>query len=659
MDERAKVLSNREQAREKINLFHGSSNNWINMIKELIGNSLDIFKKTKQTNGEIQILIHNNNKIEFIDNARGIPVEVIASDGNPNYMAIFEKPFAGTNYENLIESVGQNGIFLWTLSMTSKNIEYFIARPNKNIYNIAYEKGERVKEFSIIGDSDSTYSRMIFELDEDIWENPNFTFEEIIPIAKVQSSRGNVRIIVKDLLHNKENEFYYKDGLNEYFEEITNNKSKVIDNIYIKSSKELDVKVKGKEVKEIFTTNLIFTYSNDNLDDVKKEFLNTADLIQYGTIQEGMILGLKNSIHKWLKNNEKYQKNEKGISIEDVYTGLNYVSDNTSLFVEYENQIKQKTSLKRYINLMKSIIEESMEIFFIENKIQTELLCNQVLINKRAREKSDTLRNTLKKKLENTTKNGKLKVEGLTDCDMKNSSLDERFLLVVEGLSPKETVVEAYDNRIFGALGLRGRFISCLKKSVEEVLNNVPAHTLIQALGCGIEIPYEERKKFKNIQTFNKENLRYGNIGILTDADCWGSGIRLALLTFIYKYLPTLLKENRVYIIISPRYEIKMKSGEMKYVYNDREKEAFMKTIKEEDIYNISIVKGIGEINKEDFWDKVLCEEAREKTFIRVNYDNFDEVVNKYFEDYMGEDTSARKEFVAEFITKVNLEDIN
>ena len=300
-----------------------------------------------------------------------------------------------------------------------------------------------------------------------------------------------------------------------------------------------------------------------------------------------------------------------------------------------------------------------MEIFFLENSVQSELICNQILINSRARLSADKTRQNIKKKLEDANKGGKVKIDGLTDCDMKKSKLDERFLLVVEGLSPKETVVEAYDNNTMGALGLRGRFISCLKKSVEEVLNNVPAYTLIQALGCGIEIPYEERKMFKDIKTFDKNNLRYGNIGILTDADCWGSGIRLALLTFIYKYLPTLLKENRVYIIISPRYEIKMKNGEMVYVYNDREKEQFMKTINEDDIYNIGIVKGIGEINKDDFWDKVLCPEAREKTFIRVNYDNIDEVINQCFEDYMGENTQPRKEFVSKFITNVNLEEIN
>jgi DNA gyrase subunit B len=654
MSEQIIVLSDKQKARDKINVWHGSSSNWINMVKELVGNSLDIFNNNKLNH--IKIIIHNKNKIEFIDDATGIPLEGTASNGQPNYEAIFEIPFAGSKY-SATDTVGCNGIFLFTLSATCEDIEYFISRPNNNIYNIAYHKGDRVKELNIIGKSDDTYSRLIFSLDEEVWDKPNFTYNEICNIVQGQSSLANVEIIVEDKENNKVSKFYYENGILDYFNELTNKKTMITDNIRI--TKDIDSIVEKNNETDHMTIDLLFNYSNDSDDDIQKDYLNTADLIQHGTIQDGIILGLKNSIHKWLKSNNKYNKNEKNISLEDVFTGLNYICNVKSFYAEYVSQVKQQTLTPHYKTALQKFIEEYMEVFFIENPIQTELICNQVLINSRARLSADKTRQNIKKKLEDANKGGKVKIDGLTDCDMKKSKLDERFLLVVEGLSPKETVVEAYDNNTMGALGLRGRFISCLKKSVEEVLNNVPAYTLIQALGCGIEIPYEERKMFKDIKTFDKSNLRYGNIGILTDADCWGSGIRLALLTFIYKYLPTLLKENRVYIIISPRYEIKMKNGEMVYVYNDREKEQFMKTINEDDIYNIGIVKGIGEINKDDFWDKVLCPEARDKTFIRVNYDNIDEVINKCFEDYMGENTQPRKEFVSKFITNVNLEEIN
>ena len=648
------VLSEKDKARKKINVWHGSSQRWIKMVHELIGNSLDIFTNDKLN--EIKIVIHNKNKIEYIDSATGIPIEQTASNGRPNYEAIFETSFAGSKY-SASQTVGTNGVYLWTLTATCEDIEYFIARPNGNIYNIAYYKGDRIKELNVIGKSNTTYSRMIFSLDEEVWDKPNFTFEEICKIAQAQASLANVKITIEDKERVLYKVFYYENGISDYFNELTINKTMIGDSIRI--TKDIKVFVEKHNTNDNMSVDLLFNYSNDSEDDIQRDFLNTADLVQHGTIQEGIILGLKNSIHKWLKNNDKYNKNEKAISLEDVSTGLNYISNIKSCYVEFVSQVKEQCLNPHHKTVLKDIVEEYMEVFFIENPIQSELICNQVLINSRARLSADKTRQNIKKKLEEANKGGKVKIEGLTDCEMDGSKLDERFLLVVEGLSAKSTVVDSYDNNTMGALGLRGRFISCLKTTVDKVLNNVPAFTLISALGCGIEIPYEERKAFKDIKTFDKNNLRYGNIGILTDADCWGSGIRLSLLTFIYKYLPTLLKENRVYIIVSPRYEMKMKNGEMLYAYNDREKEQIMKTINIDDIYNIGIVKGIGEINADDFWDKVLCPEVREKTFIQVNYDNFDEVVSKYFEDYMGDDTQPRKDFVKEFITNVNLEEIN
>lgn len=662
MSEKIIVLSNKDKVRNMINLYHGSAENHINMIKELIGNSLDIFKKNfpNRKDNKIEIIIHNSNKIEFRDNASGIPVEGIASDGRPNYEAIFEKDCAGSNYGKQTDTVGQHGVFLYTLTMTSENIEYFIARPNGNLYNIKYHKGDKITDLRTVGKCQDTYTKIVFNLDKEVWNNPVFTFEEICDIAQGQCSLMNVEISITDLTRNLNKKFFYQNGIEDFFKEETSNKKIVSENIRIIKEIEDIFKKKGTDIDltDKIKLDMIFNYSNDENECFQKEFLNTADLIQHGTIQDGIISGLKSSIDKWLENNNKYNKNEKHIINEDIITGLNYICNFSSLYVEYENQIKQRTSVKRYKNIVKNIIEEYMQIFFIENRIQTEIICNQVLVNSRARLNANKTRQNIKKKLQEVT-GGKVKIDGLTDCDMRKSKVEDRWLLIVEGKSPKATVVEAYDNTCMGALGLKGRFISCLKKSVEDVLNNAPAYTLIKALGCGIEIPTEEKKKFKDIKSFNKDNLRYGNIGILTDADCWGSGIRLALLTFIYKYLPTLLKENRVYIIISPRYEIKMKNGKMIYAYNDREKEELMKTIDEKDIYNIGIVKGLGEINKEDFWDKVLCPKVRDKTFIQVDYNNIDEVVNKYFEDYMGEDTQPRKDFVKEFITNINLEEIN
>jgi DNA gyrase subunit B len=654
------VLTDKEQARKRINVFHGSANNYINLIKELVGNSHDIFDKS--TLNTIKIILHNSNKIEYIDSGSGIPIEGTASDGRPNYEAIFERAFAGSHYNNDTASIGQNGIFLYTLSMTCEDIEYFIARPNGNLYNIGYHKGDRVKELNVIGKEDKTYSRIIFSADNEVWNNPKFTYEEICNICKAQVCLGNMKITVEDKQNNLLSEFYYPNGIEDYFKEMTENKSTVIDDIKINKSieYEFDKSINGEKTKfkDNIEIELLFNYSNDSEDDFQKEFLNTADLLLHGTIQDGVFVGLKNTIHKWLKDNNKYDKNEKPITLDDVSTGLNYICNMSSRYVEYDNQIKQKTSVLHYKDVLQNCINDYMEIFFIENSTEAFKLCNQVLINSRVRLKADQSRLNIKKMLEGNSKSPFGKIEGLTDCD-KNAPFEQREIWICEGLSACSTLTDSRDDETMATYALRGRFINSLKSTVEDVLNNDPAYGLIQALKCGIEAPLAERKKFKNIELFNKENLKYNRIIIATDADSFGHGITLSLISFFYKFMRTLLKEGHIYIAVSPRYQINHKD-KLYFAYSEEEKN---KIVTEHNINpkssQIAVIKGLGQLNVDVFWNNVMNPENR--ILKRVVYEDLtnEEDVEFYFNTLMGEDISERKDYVKEFITNTNIEEID
>ena len=659
MSEKITVLSAKDKARKRINVFHGSANNYINMIKELIGNSLDIFNKYELNN--IKIIIHNPNKIEYIDSGAGIPVEGIASDNSPNYQAIFEKDFAGSRYENTSATIGQNGIFLYTLSMTCEDIEYYISRPNHNLYYLKYHKGDRISELKNIGHRNETYTRIIFSLDKEVWNNPYFTFNEISTIAQAQASLGNVHILIEDKQNNNKEEYYYPNGIKDYFDIAIKNKSIITDNINIQKS--LDYQSENNIDK--INIDFIFNYTNDSSEDFQKEFLNTADLLLHGTIQEGIYNGLKNSIDKWLVKNKKYDKKEKHISLDDISTGLNYICNMTSLYVEYDNQIKQKTSVKYYKDIIKDMIEEYMEAFFIENPFKANKICNQILINMRSRIKAEVTRKNIQKKLSKKTNGLSPKIEGLKDCDMRNSELEERELYITEGVSPSSTVIDARDPRIMGVYGLRGKFISSLKKSVKDVLNNEPALGLINGLGCGIELSKEDRKIFKNFNTFNINDLRYGKIFITTDADEWGYGIALSLIVFFYKFMPKLLEQGRVYLAVSPRYEIetniKDKNGDpiIKFAYNEINKEKIIKQLTQKNItYIINIVKGLGQLDKEVFWEYVLNKENRVvKQIICTDISN--KQLQILFNTLMGEDIIGRKKYVKENITDLNINELD
>ena len=647
-NDKIRALSDREQAREKLPIFFGSRDNYLHGFKEVMNNAIDEVLNNFP-NGQVDIILHDDlETITVKDSGRGMPIADKNEQGVPYYELIFTTLFAGGKYdENNQNTTGVNGVGNTTLNFTSESFNV-IACNNGKKYIIEYYNGGKMKTpLTYLQDTEEHSTKITFKLDKTMYTKTKYNYDEIKDIVdKTAKVSPNITLTVQ--YQNNKSTFHY-NNLQDYFELHTNNN--LIDTI-----KGVNKKYE-ESTGEITQVELVMSCSNEeNL--LQECMLNGNNLTEKSSISEGILNGMRLFINKYLKENNLYNKKEKPISKEDIENSITYCCNVLSNRVEFQSQTKFSTSKKLYTTIVQKYIQELLEIFLIERKDDFIRIAKQILINKRVDEKANQTKNAIKKKLEEAN-NAKVKIEGLTDCDMQNSKLEDRWILIVEGKSPKATVVEAFDNTCMGALGLRGRFISCLKKSIIDVLNNAPAYTLIKALGCGIEIPTEERKQFKDIKSFNKDNLRYGNIGILTDADCWGSGIRLALLTFIYKYLPTLLKENRVYIIISPRYEIKMKNGKMIYAYNDREKEQLMKNINEKDIYNIGIVKGIGEINKDDFWDKVLCPEVREKTFIQVKYDEVDEIVNKYFEDYMGEDTAPRKEFVKDFITNISLEDIN
>lgn len=601
MSEKIVVLSDKEQARKRINVFHGSAENWINMIKELIGNSLDIFKKQELYNQQIKIIIHNPNKIEYIDSATGIPVEGVASNGKDNYEAIFEKAFGGSNFDNSSATVGQNGIFLFTLSMTCEDVEYFIARPNGNLYNIKYHKGDRVEDLKVIGKEDKTYTRIIFSLDTEVWNNPHFTFEEISKIAQAQASLSKLgtRISVEDKINNKHIEFYYPNGIEDYFNEMVGDKSIVSDNIEIKKSLKHDFTkeqgyVYGNGTSDVTVTeytdeidmDLIFNYSDDNEEDFQKEFLNTADLLLHGTIQEGIFQGLKSSIDKWLVKNNKYNKNEKHITIEDVSTGLNYICNMSSLYVEYDNQIKQRTSVNRYKQIVKDIIEEYMEVFFIENPLMSDRICTQVLINSRAKIKADKARKTIKKELSENIVSSINRPKKFVPCRSKDPN--EIELIIIEGDSAMNSVRLARDSKYMCVYPLKGKPINAVKNKLDLLLKNQEVKDIFKILGCGMSY---KGKKIRGIPMFDMSKLKIKNILFSTDFDEDGFHIQSLLIGLFYILSPELIEKGVINILYSPLYIIKTNKEEI-FAYSEREKNDITKSLKTP--YKITRYKGLG-----------------------------------------------------------------
>lgn len=654
-NESAVVLTERDRVRDKISIWHGSNSYFIGVIKELIGNSQDEAMQDKCS--EITLTIKNSNRIVFKDNAKGIPVEVgTIMNGIPiqNYIVLFEVLFAGTKYKHTENTIGTNGVFLATLTYSSYRIKYRIGRPNGNIYQIEYKQGERLYDLKIVGKTDSTFTEIEFELDNEVWECPNFTFESLKAIAKPQSCITNAEITLTDEINNI-TEIYKYGNIQNYFKDYKKEMNNILkDDILIsKSSIEVEAKVQGKKVIDEINFNLLFNFSSDN-EILQKEFLNSGDLIEYGTIRKGIIKGLTSSFSKYMKDNKMIKK-ENSILSADITNGLNYICDFKSLFTEYENQTKKSTSVFRYVKVLNDSIIDFFDTYQKENPKQFELIAKKIELNVKSRSGAERERAKIASKLGfKPQKNVKIKMEGVKDCDMKHSKMEERIALSCEGKSAASTIAESMDSRIMGLISLRGRFINPMRQTVTSVLDNTPAYTLIKTIGTGIEIPASERKKFGDIKSFDINNLRYNKIGFVSDADSFGSSITLAQLTLIYKYAPQLIIDGHIYVVRTPRYAITI-GKKVKYAYDKIELDKITERLIEKGLkYHIGIKKGLAEFDKDEFWDVVLSEEAQKKSFVQVKYNpNEKEFIDNLFDLYMGNNAELRKDFIQKNIISI------
>lgn len=635
MSEQIRVLTEREKVREKISVWLESSKNHIHVIKELMGNSNDLIISGigDKINFELK---EDNRTFIFEDNCTGIPVEGKASNGIDNYIAIFETLFAGSKYDQVAATVGTNGVFLCVLTMSSKYVKYTIGRPNGKVYQIEYVEGIRQYDLKEIGSTDKTFTRIECMLDDKVYDNPIFNYEDIKEIAKYQAAISIATISTK--YQNEENIYHYNNGIEGYLQDIIEDKP-IVDIIRIK--KDLKHYVDKKERDDEINIDFAFTFSNTNNKITHIELLNGSLLDLHGTPFDGITVGLKNAINRKIRELNLYNKNEKQIINEDILISLNHALDLKSLLTEYTNQSKRSSLSEHYKIVLQKEIEEFMNIYFIENEIEAKKICNQILINKRAREKSSKMMENVKKKLseEITVFN---KIPNLIECKSKNK--EENILCICEGKSALGSLISARgDNHAL--LPLRGKVRNCKKSTLEQILNDQIICDIIRAMGCGISIKSKANKEFLS---FDKSKMRYGKIYIIVDADVDGMGSILPLLLTMFDTLtPELIEDGYIYLCETPKYEILC---EDKYYYatNNDELEEIEKNL-EGKKYKVFYIKGLAELNADTM---AMCLEPGYKNVTQIRVDDILEA-RKSLELHMGSNVKDRKDYIMNNFDKV------
>ena len=357
-----------------------------------------------------------------------------------------------------------------------------------------------------------------------------------------------------------------------------------------------------------------------------------------GSPDKAMQQALTSQISNYLKTSGKGGKEDYKIKFADIEDCLVFVSSNFSTQTSYENQTKKAITNKFVYDAMTEWLKHCIEVYFIENPDEANKICEQIVINKRARENADKIRQNVKKKLTGAIDLSN-RVEKFVDCRSKD--INKREIYIVEGDSALGSVKLARDSEYQAVMPIRGKILNCLKAGYDKIFKSEIITDLLKVLGCGVEVTAKQNKE---LATFSLDNLRWNKIVICTDADVDGFQIRTLVLTMLYRLTPTLINEGYVYIAESPLYEINTKDRTY-FAYTEPEKTRILEEIGNQK-FTIQRSKGLGE-NEPDMMSLTTMN-PETRRLIKVLPSDI-AATQEMFEMLLGNNLEGRKEYIREF----------
>lgn len=645
-------LDTRQQCREKLPIWFGSRSNHYHGLLETMMNANDEMTTHPSPDRpfKMKVGLEYDGKTVFVeDHGRGIKLLDTFND-KPIYQVLFETLFAGTNFDNAElgkETTGTNGCGLTVLNHTSEMFQCTSVVGEEGCV-ITYADGGLTKEINQYKPDKSITkigTTFRFRLDPEMYTQTTFNESTIREMCNHLAGISN-GLEIEFFDYGTETLYTYKyESLGEYMKQ---NCTSTIGEQYEFNERTESESLKTKNNESIQENNRMKLIWSIGTDTFQETYLNCTYLRENGTIYDGVVDGFK-------KVFDKYSDKKIKITASDIELGLNFVCGLWTNNVEFANQTKFSTKKESYKKHITKYVVDNLEAFRLENPKQFDVVLNHFVdinnFNKKAENDIKQLKTKIQKKQKGTLSQ---KIEGLVDCDMRNSKLEERILVIDEGKSANHTLISSRDPRVIGCIGLRGRFINSFKTSATNVFKNEEAMAIMAALGCGIELPEKERKRLKDVVSFDESNLRYGSIAIICDADGPGKAITLSLLCFFYKFYPTLCEQGRIYTVKSPRFIVHDKKANEYCAYNEEEKSEIVAKLGK-DVGNVGIVKGLGELSAERFWNYVLCPEIREKTFVKVDWSAFKEDIDNILEITMGERIDERKAYIMKNVVEAKL----
>ena len=437
-------------------------------------------------------------------------------------------------------------------------------------------------------------------------------------------------------------EYYYENGIVDYVKETVGD-----DSFTTVETWEMEREGRDRSDKEDYRMKMQVAFCFSNKVNMLEYYHNSSYLEHGGSPDKAVRNAFVYAIDRYLKQNDKYNKNDSKITFADVADCLALVINSFSTQTSYENQTKKAINNKFIQDAMTEFLRQQLEVYFIENKTDAEKIANQVLVNKKSRENAEKARIDIKKKLTGTMDITN-RVEKFVDCRSKDVS--QREVYIVEGDSALGAVKQARDADYQAVMPVRGKTLNCLKASYDKIFKSEIITNLMKILGCGVEV---KAKANKDLSTFDLNNLRWEKIIICTDADYDGYQIRTLILTMLYRLVPTVIEKGFVYIAESPLYEINSK--DMTYfAYTEAEKQRILADIGEQK-YKIQRSKGLGENEPEMMSLTTMNPETRR--LIRVMPEDAQKT-QEIFELLLGDNLDGRKDYIRDYGYKY-LDDID
>ena len=615
------ILEGLEAVRKRPGMYIGttSEKGLHHLVYEIVDNAVD--EALAGYCNEITVTINKDGSVTVVDNGRGIPTGIQEKAGIPAVDVVFTMLHAGGKFGGggYKVSGGLHGVGASVVNALSNWLEVEISREGK-VYKQRYERGHVMYKLKEIGKTDEVGTKVTFMPDDTIFDDVIFDYDTLkTRLREMAFLTKGLKIHLEDKRENKErsDDFHYEGGIREFVTYLNRHKTALYDKvIYCEGAKD-DIVVE------------VALQHNDSYNEVTLSFVNNINTPEGGMHLTGFKSALTKVFNDYARTNKILRDKEENLSGDDLREGLTSVVSIKIPEPQFEGQTKQKLGNAEARTAVEGLVTEKLTYFLEQNPQIAKAIVGKAVVAQRARMAARKARDVARK----TNLEGNMALPGkLADCSDTDPKKCEIY--IVEGDSAGGSAKTARDRATQAILPLRGKILNVEKARIDKILGNEEIKAMITAFGTGVR------------ENFNIEKLRYDKIIIMTDADVDGAHIATLMLTFIYRFMPELIKQGHVYLAKPPLYKLE-RNRQVWYAYSDEELDKILAEVGRDQNNKIQRYKGLGEMDADQVWETTMDPERR--ILLRVNMNEEEESeVDLTFNTLMGDKVEPRRIFIEE-----------